>query len=165
MKVLRLGTEPTSRNVFEVGSFGISSGQLAGLSPVEDAPVKSGLDISYAAGVRPTVISQGGKKAVLTYNADNDRVCVLYSVNDSVRLARYYPDGNYEADETVGGTKEKLYLGGGYYDASAVLVEEGGNASVYFVHRDYLGSIYDIAYVLAYLGRLGAYELDSGLSA
>mgnify|MGYP001025115524 FL=1 len=117
---------------------------VTGLAPVEDNPVKSELDITYTAGERPSVITQDGKKAVLTYNANHDRIRMQYSVNDSTLLSRYYLGGNYEVDETVGRTKEKLYLGGGYYDAPAVLVKEGSNVSIYFIHRDYLGSILQI---------------------
>ena len=40
---------------------------------------------------------------------------------------------------------ERLYLGGGYYDASAVLMKKGDISSVYFIHRDYLGSVLQIA--------------------
>ncbi|WP_307984016.1 FG-GAP-like repeat-containing protein [uncultured Bacteroides sp.] len=118
---------------------------VTGLNPVQDNPVKSGLDIAYIAGDRPSVITQGAKKAALTYNAGHERVRMQYAVNDLTRLTRYYLGGNYEFDETVGGFKEKLYLGGGYYNAPAVLLKEGGNSSVYFVHRDYLGSILQIA--------------------
>ena len=118
---------------------------MTGLSAAEDNPVKSGLDITYTAGERPAVITQGdGKKAVLTYNANHDRIRMQFSVNDSIRWSRYYLGGNYEVDENVVRTKEKLYLGGGYYDAPAVWVKEGNNASVYFIHRDYLGSILQI---------------------
>lgn len=38
-----------------------------------------------------------------------------------------------------------MYLGGGYYDAPAVLVKEDSTASIYFIHRDYLGSILQIS--------------------
>lgn len=117
---------------------------VTGLVPAGDNPVKSGLEITYTAGERPSVITQDGKKAVLTYNANHDRIRMQCSVNDQTRLTRYYLGGNYEVDETVGRTKEKLYLGGGYYDAPAVLVKEGSDASIYFIHRDYLGSILQI---------------------
>ncbi len=117
---------------------------VTGWAPVEDNPVKSELDITYTAGERPSVITQDGKKAVLTYNANHDRIRMQFSVNDSIRWSRYYLGGNYEVDENVVRTKEKLYLGGGYYDAPAVWVKEGNNASVYFIHRDYLGSILQI---------------------
>ncbi|GHU66083.1 hypothetical protein FACS1894123_12070 [Bacteroidia bacterium] len=45
-------------------------------------------------------------------------------------------------DEKTSGNKEKLYLGGDYYTASAVYVKEGsGNWNIYYICRDYLGSI------------------------
>ena len=68
-----------------------------------------------------------------------------YSVNNQNELTRYYLGGNYEIDESLGSVKEKLYLGGGYYDAPAVLIKEGNRLSVFFIHRDYLGSILQIA--------------------
>lgn len=61
-------------------------------------------------------------------------------------MTRYYLGGCYEIDETPSGTKEKLYLGGDYYSAPAVLVKE--NASdwdLYYIYRDYQGSITHIA--------------------
>ena len=117
---------------------------VTGLVPVEDNPVKSGLDITYTVGERPSVITQDGKKAVLTYNANHDRIRMQFSVNDSTLLLRYYLGGNYESDIDSTGTQERLYLGGGYYDAPAVLVKQSGRTSVYFIHRDYLGSILQI---------------------
>ena len=59
-------------------------------------------------------------------------------------MTRYYLNGNYELD--VDGTEitERLYLGGGYYDAPAVLVKHNGQSSVYYIHRDYLGSVLQI---------------------
>ena len=118
---------------------------VTGLAPVEDNPVKSELDIIYTVGERPSVITRDGKKAVLTYNANHDRIRMQYSVNDSMLLARYYLGGNYEVDFDSTGTQERLYLGGDYYDAPAVLVKQSGRTSVYFIHRDYLGSILQIS--------------------
>ena len=118
---------------------------VTGLAPVEDNPVKSELDITYTAGERPSVITQDGKKAVLTYNANHDRICMQFFVNDSMLLSRYYLGGNYEVDFDSTGTQERLYLGGDYYDAPAVLVKQSGRTSVYFIHRDYLGSILQIS--------------------
>ena len=118
---------------------------VTGWAPVEDNPVKSELDIIYTVGERPSVITQDGKKAVLTYNANHDRICMQFFVNDSMLLARYYLGGNYEVDFDSTGTQERLYLGGDYYDAPAVLVKQSGRTSVYFIHRDYLGSILQIS--------------------
>ena len=85
------------------------------------------------------------KKVMLTYNANHERIRMQYSVNNQNELTRYYLGGNYEIDESLGSVKEKLYLGGGYYDAPAVLIKEGNRLSVFFIHRDYLGSILQIA--------------------
>lgn len=57
-------------------------------------------------------------------------------------LTRHYLGGQYELDETVGGTKEKLYLSGDAYSAPAVYVRSNGGAwQVYYIYRDYQGSI------------------------
>ena len=57
-------------------------------------------------------------------------------------LTRHYLGGKYELDETVGGTKEKLYLSGDAYSAPAVYVRSNGGAwQVYYIYRDYQGSI------------------------
>lgn len=57
-------------------------------------------------------------------------------------LTRHYLGGQYELDETVGGTKEKLYLSGDAYSAPAVYVRSDGGAwQVYYIYRDYQGSI------------------------
>ena len=114
---------------------------VTGWNPTENQPVPDEASITYTAGERPAVIRQGAKEAVLTYNAQHDRVRMRYTENDSVRLTRYYLSGNYEVEKTVGSVKEKLYLGSGYYDAPAVWVKEGEKTGVYFIHRDYLGSI------------------------
>ncbi|MEY8685946.1 RHS repeat domain-containing protein [Bacteroides sp. AN502(2024)] len=117
---------------------------VTGLAPVGDNPVKSELNITYTAGERPSVIMQDKKKAVLTYNANHNRIRMQFSVNDSMQLSRYYLGGNYELDIDSTGTQERLYLGGDYYDAPAVLVKQSGRTSIYFIHRDYLGSILQI---------------------
>ncbi|MEY8685949.1 RHS repeat domain-containing protein [Bacteroides sp. AN502(2024)] len=117
---------------------------VTGLTPVEDNIVKPGLDITYTAGERPSVITQDTKKAVLVYNANHDRIRMQLSVNDLTQLTRYYLGGNYELDIDSTGIQERLYLGGGYYDAPAVLVKQSDGSSVYFIHRDYLGSILQI---------------------
>lgn len=118
---------------------------VTGLTPVEDNLVKSGLDITYIAGDRPSVITQDRKRAVLAYNASHDRIRMQFSVNDLTQLTRYYLGGSYELEIDSTGIEERLYLGGSYYDAPAVLVKQNGGLSVYYIHRDYLGSILQIA--------------------
>lgn len=58
-------------------------------------------------------------------------------------LTRYYIGGRYELD-TPSNT-ERLYLGGDAYSAPAVYMKEGNNWNIYYICRDYLGSITHIA--------------------
>jgi len=68
---------------------------------------------------------------------------MLLKKNGAKLLNRYYLSGCYEIDDrAVGGIKEKLYLGGNFYTAPAVYVKEGTGAwNIYYICRDYLGSI------------------------
>ena len=118
---------------------------VTGLAPLSEDRINYGIDITYTAAERPSVIARGTQKAVLTYNANHDRIRMQYSDNSRNLLTRYYLGGNYELDVDSTGVHERLYLGGGYYDASAVLMKKGDTSLVYFIHRDYLGSVLQIA--------------------
>jgi RHS repeat-associated protein len=76
--------------------------------------------ITYTSFKRPVTITEGGFLTTFTYNGL----------------------GDYELDIRPSGTKEKLYLGGDFYSAPAVFVKENtGNWNIYYICRDYLGSI------------------------
>lgn len=92
--------------------------------------------------MRPASISENGYVATFSYYGNADRVKMQLKKNNSDQPIRYYIDGQYELDSGIAGTKEKLYIGGNYYTAVAVLVKEGTGAwNLYFICRDYLGSI------------------------
>ena len=118
---------------------------VTGWSPTDQQKAPDETSITYTAGERPSIIRQEAKQAVLTYNAQHDRVRMQYAVNDSIRSTHYYLSGNYEMKKTLADTKEILYLGGSYYEAPAVYVKEGQKTDIYFIHRDYLGSILQLA--------------------
>ncbi len=113
---------------------------LTGLTPSSDAVPPRTQNISYTSFHRPAMISENGCIADFTYNADFERV-KMFTAGNSKNLTRYYLGGCYEADEISGILKERLYLYGGYYDSPAVLIKEGGTSKVYYILRDYLGSI------------------------
>ena len=122
---------------------------VSGLSESGTALYNTGIPkreqyISYCSFSRPESIEENRYTATFTYNGDYDRVKMQLSHNDTVCLTRYYLGGCYEIDETPSSVKEKLYLGGGYYDAVAAYVKEGSKAGVYYILRDYLGSITQI---------------------
>ena len=98
-------------------------------------------NVSYYSFERPNEISDNGYTASFTYNGNCDRVKMQMLHNSSASLTRYYLGGCYELDVKPSGNTEKLYLMGGYYDAPAVLIKQGGSSSVYYVLRDHLGSV------------------------
>ena len=109
-----------------------------------DLPL-SDQEISYTSFKRVKSITEsgGGYSADFTYNGKGKRVKMEQKKNGAKDLNRYYLSKCYELDDrAVGGTKEKLYLGGDLYTAPAVYVKEGsGNWNIYYFCRDYLGSI------------------------
>ena len=58
---------------------------------------------------------------------------------------KYYLGGNYEAHCDSSGTEERLYVGGDCYEAPALFVKKEGKTDIRFLHRDYLGSILQVA--------------------
>lgn len=98
--------------------------------------------ITYNGMMRPSSITEDAYASALTYNADGDRVKMSIKKNNIDELVRYYIGGQYEMDSVASQTIQKLYLGGDAYSAAAVYVKEGTGAwTIYYIGRDYLGSI------------------------
>ncbi|OJU37558.1 MAG: hypothetical protein BGN96_03805, partial [Bacteroidales bacterium 45-6] len=115
---------------------------VTGVTPYGTAIPLRNQTVTYNGMMRPASISENGNTATFAYTADGDRAKMLVSKNGTDSLARYYLGGQYEFDQTLGGTKEKLYLGGDSYSAAAVYVKSGsGSWQVYYIGRDYQGSI------------------------
>jgi RHS repeat-associated protein len=100
--------------------------------------------VTYTSSMRPATISENGYEAQFTYNAAGDRVRMRILHNDIAELTRYYID-NYEQDVTTSSTTERLYLGGNAYSAPAVYVNENNTWNIYYICRDYQGSITHVA--------------------
>lgn len=115
---------------------------VTGVTPYGTAIPLRNQTITYNGMMRPSSISENGKTATFAYTADGDRAKMLISTNGTDSLTRYYIGGQYEFDQALSSTKEKLYLGGDAYTAAAVYVREnGGDWKVYYLGRDYQGSI------------------------
>jgi len=99
--------------------------------------------ITYTSFKRPASIVEGDYTAAFTYNGEDGRVKMELKKSSAKFLNRYYLSDCYEIDDrATGGVKEKLYLGGDFYSAPAVYVKEGTGAwNIYYICRDYLGSI------------------------
>ena len=118
---------------------------VTGNTPEKEACIHSGLQVGYTAADRPAWIEEGNRRAEFTYNALFDRVRVKMNEEGKTVDTRYYLGGNYEAHCDSSGTEERLYVGGDYYEAPAILVKKEGKNDIRFLHRDYLGSILQVA--------------------
>lgn len=98
-------------------------------------------EITYTSFERPSLLTENNYTAAFTYNGSGERSKMEIKKYDNSQILRYYLNGSHEMDLTPAGEKERLYLGGDAYSAPAVLVKENGNWNVYYICRDYLGSI------------------------
>ena len=98
-------------------------------------------NVEYTSFSRPKSISENGYTADFSYSADYERTRMTISRDGNDVITRYYMGDCYELESTPSGNKERLYLGGDYYSAPAVLVKENGVEKVYNVLRDNLGSV------------------------
>jgi len=96
-------------------------------------------DVTYNGMQRPTTITENGYVATFGYDDRGERVKMVLTHNGTTQLTRYYLGGQYELDAEAG--TERLYLGGDAYSAPAVYVKEAGNWNIYYICRDYQGSI------------------------
>lgn len=106
-----------------------------------------GLDkqtVTYSSFERPTVISEGDFRADLSYDTDFDRVSMSLRQKNGLLYKKHYLGGCYEFDMEGSTYREKLYLGGGYYDSPLVYVKTPAKGEHFHIVRDYLGSITEI---------------------
>lgn len=130
--------------------------QVTMVTPTGTAvPVRS-QNVSYSSFQRPLSIRETEQPnpnlpgmittfADFTYNAAAERVKMTITKGGlNPILTRYYIGKQYELDEPT--NTERLYLGGDAYSAPAVYVKENGSSwKMYYICRDYLGSITHIA--------------------
>ena len=118
---------------------------VTGNTPEKEACIHSGLQVGYTAADRPAWIEEGNRRAEFTYNALFDRVRMRMIEEGKTVYTRYYLGGNYEVHCDSSGTEERLYVGGDCYEAPALFVKKEGKTDIRFLHRDYLGSILQVA--------------------
>ncbi len=129
----------------DVGSFDYDMAQkpyaVSGVTLTsENMPIWN-QEVKYTSFSRPKSVSENGYTADFSYSADYERTKMAISRDGNDVIARYYMGGCYELEATPTGNKERLYLGGDYYSALAVLVKENGVEKVYNILRDNLGSV------------------------
>jgi len=102
--------------------------------------------LTYTSFDRPESITQGSYRAVWDYNSALDRIWMRLTRGDTLQREVYYWGNQYEEEHRPqsGEQTARLYLEGDAYTAPAVLVKERGGWHLYYIARDYLGSITDI---------------------
>lgn len=102
--------------------------------------------IEYTSFMRPSRIEENGYVAIFNYDENFERVKMKITHDNKNYLTRYYLGGCYEIDITEENTSEKLYLGGDYYTAPAVLVKRQTTSDWkrYDIARDHLGSVISV---------------------
>jgi RHS repeat-associated protein len=135
--------------------YAISNATLSQIS----VPLRS-QSVTYTSFKRPSYVYENGYAANFTYNGNEERVKMDVKKNGVKELTRYYLSGCYEIDDrAISVLKEKLYLGGDYYSAPAVYVKEGsGNWQLYYICRDYLGSITHVTTPSGYVRQELSYD-------
>lgn len=129
----------------DVGTFEYALAQrpyaVSGVNLSGNGIPTSTQEITYTSFERPISIAENGQVATFTYNGEYDRVKMNISQNGNNILTRYYLGDCYELDQTSSSSKEKLYLFSDFYGAGAVYIKDGSSKKIYYILRDYLGSI------------------------
>lgn len=112
---------------------------VTAVTPYGSAIPMRNQDVTYNGMQRPITIAENGYMATFTYDENGQRVKMQLANNGQTQLTRYYVGEQYELDAETG--TERLYLGGDAYSAASVYVKEAGIWKIYYICRDYQGSI------------------------
>ena len=138
-----IGTYEYTRNGYQQQKLTTNE---AGETYLEKHPLPT---VRYNAFKAPEQIYVKDKERIsYEYNAFGERSHCYYG-NAEVEKAKrpmlkhYSHDGSVEivCNKTDNSTKFILYLGGDAYSAPAILISNGEASKLYYLHRDYLGSI------------------------
>lgn len=99
-------------------------------------------DITYSSFHRPLTISENGITATFQYDYDCERREMIVKNNGNRIFTRSYFGDCYERDtDSLSNVVQRLYLGGDRYNATMVLITDSVGSNLYFILRDYLGSV------------------------
>ena len=98
-------------------------------------------DITYNSLMRPEILTENGNVATFLYDDGGERKKMAITRNGTTSQTRYYLGDRYETDDT----QSLLYINGNAYSSPIVYVKEGGEWKIYYICRDYLGSITHLA--------------------
>ena len=112
--------------------------QVTSLTPMGIAVPVRDQQITYTSFQRPDSIMENGYTAFFSYDAEGERTKMTLKKGTDYIFTKYYVGAKYEIDYNW---IERLYLGGDAYNAPAVCINNCGDLFIYYIARDYLGSI------------------------
>lgn len=119
---------------------------LNDLAYYQDNPLQ---EVTYNVGKAPLTVKQQGKENIyFRYDGSNNRTAMYYgneaaAYTDSPKVRYYSPAGDMEVDFDKAANKyvATIYVDGNPYTSDIIQRRENGTTSLYYLHRDYLGSI------------------------
>ena len=110
------------------------------------AALTNPIDATYTVMSRPTLLTSSTTTVGFSYNDSYDRATETVKSGATTLLTKnYFAGGSYETVTENGTEKQRLYLDGSPYTASIVAEKIGALTKLYYLHRDYLGSITQIS--------------------
>ena len=144
-KTVQYDTKGNILSKSDVGTFSYNSSSkpyaVTDISQTTSAIPSVSQIITYNYFRQPLSITEGTHAVSFIYDGEDSRVKMQITQSGANKLTRYYLGGCYEIDITPSGTTERLYLGGDYYSAPAVLSKTSAGSNIYYIVRDHLGSI------------------------
>ena len=97
--------------------------------------------VSYNSFEKVSSIGEGSYGATFVYDSAGERVKMNVTQNGASILTRTYIGSRYIREVQNGVTKEYTFIGGDGYSAPAVIMQQGGVKTRYYLLRDHLGSV------------------------
>ncbi len=99
-------------------------------------------EVKYTAFNKISYISENTHTASFVYGPNQQRKIMSVENEDGNFYARLYIGGDYEIEDHIGKGKRRLhYISGGDGLAAICTMDENDDCQLYYVHKDYLGSI------------------------
>lgn len=117
---------------------------ISGVTNPSSLIAQGNQDITFTSFSRPDSIVENGYTAAFTYNSDGERVRMVLSQNGNVVSTKYYLGDCYERICTGSNVKERVYMFGNYYNATSVNQREGSSDNIFYLIRDYQGSVTNV---------------------
>ncbi len=132
----------------DVGTYGYTGGVHNVTSVTEPTELMQNLSkqfIDYTKSgkvscITDTLVTDEVRELNFIYGPDENRVKTLFTVDGAVVKTKYFALGQYEKETDSTGNVRELYYVSGADGVVAVLEKKNNQDSIFYIHKDYLGS-------------------------